>query len=97
MWHLDCYCNGGGVLTTLSLLHERDPRPSLLLRPAVTIVSVLLMGVLVLSELLMYIKVDTTSHMAVADVHEHDVVTARLHATFPFVECKGEVESIKLT
>lgn len=49
------------------------------------------MAVLVLSELLMYIKVDTTSHMAVADVHEHDVVAARLHATFPFVECKGEV------
>lgn len=50
------------------------------------------MVVLVLSELLMYIKVDTTSHMAVADVHEHDVVTARLHATFPFIECKGELE-----
>lgn len=72
------------------MLHKTDPHPSLLLRPAVTIASVLLMGVLVLSELLMYVKVDTTSHMAVADVHEHDLVTARLHATFPFVECKGE-------
>eukprot|EP00752_Nemacystus_decipiens_P006387 g5758.t1 len=57
-------------------------------RNSFTIASVLLMGLLVLSELLMYIKVDTTSHMAVADVHEHDVVTARLHATFPYVECK---------
>lgn len=48
------------------------------------------MAVLVLSELLAYIKVDTASHMAVADFHEHDTVTARLHVTFPFVECKGE-------
>lgn len=48
------------------------------------------MLVLFLSELVMYIKVDTTSHMAVADFHEHDAVTARLHATFPYIECKGE-------
>ncbi|CAM9555938.1 unnamed protein product [Ectocarpus sp. 6 AP-2014] len=54
----------------------------------VSIASVTLMAVLVISELLAYIKVDTSSHMAVADFHEHDAVTARLHATFPFVECK---------
>lgn len=59
-------------------------------RQTVTIASVTLMAVLVLSELLAYIKVDTASHMAVADFHEHDTVTARLHATFPFVECTGE-------
>lgn len=50
------------------------------------------MAVLVISELLAYIKVDTSSHMAVADFHEHDAVTARLHATFPFVECQGQCD-----
>lgn len=60
----------------------------------VTIASVTLMVVLVLSELLAYIKVDTASHMAVADFHEHDTVTARLHVTFPFVECTGEREPV---
>ncbi|CAN0192780.1 unnamed protein product [Laminaria digitata] len=48
------------------------------------------MAVLFLSEMLMFIKVDTISHMAVADFHDHDAVTARLHVTFPYIGCKGE-------
>lgn len=54
----------------------------------------LLMTVLVFSEVVMYVKVDTASHMAVADFHDHDAVTARLHITFPFVECKGELRQL---
>ncbi|CAM9508791.1 unnamed protein product [Hapterophycus canaliculatus] len=46
------------------------------------------MVVLVLSEVLSFIKVETSSHMAVADFHQDDAITARLHVTFPFVECK---------
>ena len=40
--------------------------------------------------MLMFVKVDTSSHMAVADFHDHDAVTARLHVTFPYIGCKGE-------
>ena len=58
--------------------------------PAVTVASVTLMVVLFLSETLMFIKVDTSSRMAVADFHDHDAVTARLHVTFPYIGCKGE-------
>lgn len=63
---------------------------SLQLFVAVTMVSVTLMTVLFLSELLLFIKVDTSSHMAVADFHEHDAVSIRLHVTFPYIECTGE-------
>lgn len=48
------------------------------------------MAVLFLSELSMFIKVDTSSHMAIANVHEHDAVTSRLHVTFPHIHCKGK-------
>lgn len=58
--------------------------------PSVTVASVTLMALLFLSELLLFIKVETSSHMAVADFHDHDAVTARLHVTFPYVSCKGE-------
>ena len=60
---------------------------------AVTIASVTLMSVLVISELVAYIKVDTSSHMAVSDFHDHEAVTVRLRATFPFIECIGTLMS----
>lgn len=60
----------------------------------VTIASVALMTVLFLSELMLFIKVDITSHMAVANFHEYDVVTVRLYVTFPHVDCTGESAEI---
>lgn len=52
------------------------------------------MTVLFLSELVLFIKVDTTSQMAVADFHEHDAVSVRLYVTFPHVDCIGESAGI---
>lgn len=48
------------------------------------------MTVLFLSELLLFIRTETTSHMTIADFHEQDTVSIRLHVTFPHVECPGE-------
>ncbi|CAM9733774.1 unnamed protein product [Discosporangium mesarthrocarpum] len=54
----------------------------------VTVASVTLMVILFLSELKLFLTVDTSSHMTVADFHEYDTVTVRLHMTFPYIKCE---------
>ncbi|CAM9888677.1 unnamed protein product [Choristocarpus tenellus] len=46
------------------------------------------MVILFLSELKIYLTVDTLTHMAVADFHEYDTVNVRLHVTFPYISCE---------
>ena len=95
MWTSLVYCSDPrNVNLLLAVVPLAAVCPTFRLRhpciPAVTIASVTLMAVLFISEMLMFVKVDTSSHMAVADFHDHDAVTARLHVTFPYIGCKGE-------